>query len=249
MKVARMDIITRRRQRIAAVPFTNITVIKVESGAKRVSDGSEHVEVTSGGYLAVVPGQLLNLENVPNPNSGYHAVCLALADSRPETSPARDQPANSWTTLDPTLGLIQAFAHTARGAADAIEEELIRYRAAELLAATARSGFRPPVPRERGATDYLRLLFAEHPAHGWRADEVAARLGMSSATLRRRLANEKTGFQQLLRDVRLAHALALVQSSTLPLKAIAAECGYDSTSHFSARFRERFGCAPSALRD
>ena len=47
---------------------------------------------------------------------------------------------------------------------------------------------------------------------------------------------------------RLETALVLLQSSTLQVSEIAARCGYESHSRFSAAFRERFGFPPSQLR-
>ena len=47
---------------------------------------------------------------------------------------------------------------------------------------------------------------------------------------------------------RLEASMALLQSSSLQVSEIAARCGYDSHSRFSAAFRQRFGYAPSHLR-
>ena len=66
--------------------------------------------------------------------------------------------------------------------------------------------------------------------------------------LQRRLAQEGETVSQCLRDVRLETALVLLQSSTLQVSEIAARCGYESHSRFSAAFRERFGFPPSQLR-
>ena len=46
----------------------------------------------------------------------------------------------------------------------------------------------------------------------------------------------------------LERALALVQTSSLPIGQVAEACGYASASRFSARFRTRFGCTPRSLR-
>ena len=48
--------------------------------------------------------------------------------------------------------------------------------------------------------------------------------------------------------MRLETGLVLLQSSALQVSEIAARCGYESHSRFSAAFRERFGFSPSQLR-
>ena len=79
-------------------------------------------------------------------------------------------------------------------------------------------------------------------------EQIAQTLGMNVRTLQRRLAQEGETVSQCLRDVRLETALVLLQSSTLQVSEIAARCGYESHSRFSAAFRERFGFPPSQLR-
>jgi AraC family transcriptional regulator len=49
-------------------------------------------------------------------------------------------------------------------------------------------------------------------------------------------------------EQRLRKASALVKGGTIPIAAIAAQCGFGSPSHFSVKFRARFGVAPSLYR-
>ena len=65
---------------------------------------------------------------------------------------------------------------------------------------------------------------------------------------RRRLAKQGTGFRTLLTDVRMTRALTLLQVTPWPVAQIAGAVGYESPSRFAARFKERFGFAPSAVR-
>ena len=66
--------------------------------------------------------------------------------------------------------------------------------------------------------------------------------------MRRRLAEEGASFFELLSDVRMSHALTLLQVTDLPVIQIAYEVGYKSQSRFALRFRRRFGFAPLAVR-
>ncbi len=80
-------------------------------------------------------------------------------------------------------------------------------------------------------------------------DELAARLGVTSRHLRR--ATEAClGVTpvELAQTRRLALAKQLLHDSRAELTQIAYASGFRSVRRFNALFRERFGCAPSALR-
>jgi AraC-like DNA-binding protein len=53
---------------------------------------------------------------------------------------------------------------------------------------------------------------------------------------------------ELVARRRLDHAARRLLGSDLPISAIASECGYDSVSHFHARFRSFHRCTPEAYR-
>lgn len=250
MPIARIDIVARRRQRIAAAPFAEFAVIQIRAGRKRVDDGSRHALIAAGDYLVVAPGQLLHVENQPPADGPYRAVCLCIGDDLPTSLPtSAELPARAWASLPHSVAMNQAFAHAEQGLADGLPEALLRHRVAELATAVALAGFRPQFNRTRSTRERARILLADDPGREWRADDVAKRLAISTATLRRRLTDEGCGFRSLLQEVRLAHGLALVQGSNKPLQQVAEACGYASPSRFSARFRERFGATPSALRE
>ncbi|WP_236942666.1 helix-turn-helix transcriptional regulator [Ewingella americana] len=71
---------------------------------------------------------------------------------------------------------------------------------------------------------------------------------MSEATLRRRLVEEQTSFRTLLQDIRMHHAMTLLQTTRWSLSQIADACGYRASSRFSLRFKQRFGCSPADIR-
>jgi len=53
---------------------------------------------------------------------------------------------------------------------------------------------------------------------------------------------------QVLRYLRIERAKLLLQTSTLPLSTIAADCGFHSRFHFARAFRQDVGVAPSRYR-
>jgi AraC-like DNA-binding protein len=92
------------------------------------------------------------------------------------------------------------------------------------------------------------ILLAE-PGRRWKVADICAKLAVSESTLRRRLKEEGTDYHTILADLRLNLALTQVQMTYLPIYEVALNCGYQSASQFTRRFRERFGVTPTALRE
>ena len=104
--------------------------------------------------------------------------------------------------------------------------------------------FVPPSLRER-----LRGLLGQSPGEAPPTAQAAAeRLGMSVSTLRRRLAEEGTGWQALKDDGRRAAALRYLADTDLAVGEIAALLGFDEPSTFFRAFRRWTGTTPSRYR-
>ncbi|EGQ8498090.1 helix-turn-helix transcriptional regulator [Vibrio sp. Vb2880] len=80
----------------------------------------------------------------------------------------------------------------------------------------------------------------EHPL-----DMVAGHFAMSRATLIRKLKQEGTQYREVLAEVRLNHALYLMQNGSYNVAMLAQLCGYQSEGRFSQRFKSKFGLTPS----
>lgn len=250
MTIAHLNIHAYRRQRIAAAPFAEYLVARIQTGSKRIGDGERRAEIQPGGYLAVAPGTLLNVENLPAADGPYTSSCLSISREMCREQLSVSEPTTErWTTLAANRALDQAYAHAEQGLRDGLPDTLLRHRVRELIEALALSGFAPSMAAEPGITERVRMLLAPKPSYEWRAEQIAEKLAISVATLRRRLAAEKSSFREVLEEVRLAHALTLILSTTQPMKNVAMLSGYLSPSRFAARFRQRFGSLPSTLRD
>jgi AraC-like DNA-binding protein len=77
---------------------------------------------------------------------------------------------------------------------------------------------------------------------------IAARLGCSEATLRRRLAAEGVQFRQIRDAVVDDLAKSWLRNSALSVEAIAARLGYSDMFAFRRAFRRLNGCSPTAYR-
>ncbi|MER7350226.1 AraC family transcriptional regulator [Streptomyces aurantiacus] len=78
--------------------------------------------------------------------------------------------------------------------------------------------------------------------------EIAARLAMSPATLRRRLAQESTSYQRLKDAVRRDAAIAGLAEGREPIAQLAARLGFSEDTAFHRAFRRWTGTTPGAYR-
>jgi AraC family transcriptional regulator len=117
-----------------------------------------------------------------------------------------------------------------------------------LLADVARSPAVRPSPAARRAADVGALL-ASDPGRRWRLDAVARAVHCSPFHLARQFhaATGETIARHLVR-LRLALALERLREGEDDLARLAADLGFASHSHFSARFRAAFGAPPSQVR-
>lgn len=60
----------------------------------------------------------------------------------------------------------------------------------------------------------------------------------------RKLRQEGVQYREVLAEVRLNHALRLMQEGHNNVAMIASLCGYQSEGRFSQRFKDKFGISP-----
>ncbi|GAD00568.1 helix-turn-helix domain-containing protein [Agarivorans albus] len=77
---------------------------------------------------------------------------------------------------------------------------------------------------------------------------VAKKIGLSTRTLQRRLAEKQLNFSQLVEDEKKTLALNLLADTQLPISNIGLRLGYDDPSNFHRSFRRRFKFTPSFYR-
>ena len=183
-------------------------------------------------------------------------ACAQLAAFRPavridpEAIYVTDGPV--WTSAGVTTGIDMALAMVeedlGRAAADAI--------AARLVLHARRPGFQSQwsaalvAQQERGAPfDRAIGWLRAHVRDPIEVAELAAQCAMSVRTLHRRCAEHlRLTPRQVIEKVRVDEARALLATTGLPLKAIAARCGFTDVARMSRAFRRVVGLAPGAYR-
>src|SRR5262249_36258820 len=94
----------------------------------------------------------------------------------------------------------------------------------------------------------VRALIAKKDGGVRSLEEVAAELGVSPRTLKRKLAAERLTYSALAEDERRERALLLLRSPELTLDRIAEELGYSDLANFTRAFRRWTGTTPAAYR-
>ncbi|MDN7747607.1 AraC family transcriptional regulator [Burkholderia multivorans] len=128
----------------------------------------------------------------------------------------------------PTIRSAQALKTFLRGAPGNL---LVRYR------------------HDTGWVARTRTHLKALPAAEWPDfDTLAARLGTTPPTLRRRLRSEGQSFASIKDELRGALAQSLLREQTLSVAAIAAALGFTEPSAFHRAFRKWTGTSPGAFR-
>ncbi|MCC8182559.1 MAG: AraC family transcriptional regulator [Clostridiales bacterium] len=79
--------------------------------------------------------------------------------------------------------------------------------------------------------------------------EISAELGQPTYTVSRLLKKHMgSNFRELLQSRKLQQAAYLLDNTALSVDAIMERVGYDNSSYFYRKFRERYGCSPREYR-
>lgn len=102
------------------------------------------------------------------------------------------------------------------------------------------------LPAEASLLERTRALVGQHLALGTAGlGPVAARLGLSERTLRRRLREAGISYRELVDDVRRERALSLAHEGASSVTAIALRAGFSDVTAFTRAFRRWTGLLPS----
>ncbi|WP_273874919.1 AraC family transcriptional regulator [Serratia marcescens] len=232
------------------------TIILIRHGTKIIRWAGNEIELTSGDAVIVGEGESFDVINTPCPLSGtYEADWLSFSSEVVTGYTCRNSRCtkiNKAYALEATSeSFRKSFYHTTDVFIESasIPDALAIGRMHEMLGWLDEYGICFGVHLRNGIERKIRRLISSDASHTWNIKHVASHLGMSEATLRRKLTAENTSFSKLIADVRMCRALTLLQVTDLSVTQIAFEVGYESPSKFSSRFRHRFGFGPGQVRE
>ncbi|MCH7627483.1 MAG: AraC family transcriptional regulator ligand-binding domain-containing protein [Proteobacteria bacterium] len=94
-----------------------------------------------------------------------------------------------------------------------------------------------------------QVVYRDLNSHGIEQERIAREIGMSSRTMRRKLAEEGSSFQQVLDECRMRQALFEFRTRPdLSIAQIALRLGYAEHSNFTRAFHRWTGTSPHAWR-
>jgi AraC-like DNA-binding protein len=247
-----------QKQSLHQVPILTPTLILVRQGEKRVYNGRDEVYLPAGKAIVLPAGVTPEMENIPAngfyasdvfspPRSWlerFHQQYGALLAGLPIQQERFFSPDPALeTALQPCCQSVDSV----EGAWQKARLELAWHQVLlELIRLQVAAAFF--MTSSQPLADRLQELINFSPSQDWQSNQVAQQLGMSTATLRRRLQAEGTSFSTLLQASRMARALGLVMTTSTSISDIAWQCGYESITSFSHAFRRNFGISPTALR-
>ncbi|MBN5309220.1 helix-turn-helix transcriptional regulator [Serratia marcescens] len=239
-----------------SVYFEQPHLYLIQQGHKRVRWQQHEVVAHAGELLIIDGGQTVDIINGPSAE-GVFSCQLLTCDPRLLTIQPPVEEAPTPMPFDAVLALRNlpcALKHSfeTTSLALALRQRfptiIVRHKMLEILLWLAQFGIRFIHNEAKDLTQRVRRCLATDPHSIWTAAKVAESLSMSEVMLRRKLSMENTALRNLMIDVRMSSALALLQSTDWPISAIAQHVGYESASRFAERFRKRFGFAPTAIR-
>lgn len=226
-------------------------ILFIQHGCKHLRWSQKELQIPARRLVALAGHQTLDVINEPDKNGCYAAQWITFDQVLLERFTA--QYGSGTTIQDASLlsgdKAAVSFEHAAWALADAdIPAAAAEAALYSLLAWLLHQDAGFAVYEQISLVQQIRKMIAADTARAWTVAEAAQRLNISEPTLRRKLAREQTSFRWLLADVRMMRALTLLQVTDWPITHIAGEAGYDSASRFAARFKQRFGFPPSAVR-
>lgn len=245
--------ITARREHGASsveIPQPQFAILL--QGRKQVSTAQQSMTFVPGDLFLITQRCRIDVINTPDPVTGRYlsAIVPLCAEALAAARTLWNEPLPS---AGPALAQLplQDHADTLRQWRAALERAHYteaRLALAALVVAFCRRGHGSLLlPPEPSLGERIRDLIAAQPERDWQSHDFETHLGLSGATLRRRLAAEQLSVRAVIADARLAYAMQLLYTTRLPLKTVAARVGYRSLSSFNRRFAARYGLEPAAI--
>lgn len=227
------------------------SLILVEEGRKRIRWAGGECVARAGEAISLQAGEAVDFANTPGTKGTYRALWICWNPDLVASAEVGRRPsprAAAHAAMDDAFRASFYRAFEGMNDAEALPASVATHRLKELLLWLAERDFSfvPPGPLSVGQK--VRRLLSADPSANWSMEQVAHATATSVPTLRRKLAVEDLAFRDLIHDVRMSHALMLLENTDDPVNHVALAAGYASPSRFTARFRARFGYLPTDIR-
>lgn len=199
----------------------------------------EHIFETRPGLLLLTPPGVMHSEKAL---TAYSNIFVHLEDGDPGW-PLAIQDGDG--RLEQLFGwMVREFADPRAG-----HEDMLAALTSQLKVCLRRAGEASATNEMERVVRAVETYFEEHAAHRFEIRQVAVDFGVASSTLRAYFATQRgKSPAEVLQEIRLRQALALLRGSNLKLEAVAAATGFYSASHLSRCVRQQTGRTPGGWR-
>lgn len=238
-------------QHIVNVPIIKPVLIMVLDGCKHLGRDSEAL-CEQGRFVFLSNTNSIEMRNIPS-DRGYFALLIEFEYDDFGVLKRNNRIAKPYFLGDIDSGLKLSLQQFIEWSAIA-PASLWSHRRQELLQLLVYLGHEDltSIMKPLNVTQALYELIGADSSFEVKeestADRLAAKLAMSESTLRRKLKAEGSSIQTIRDTIRLGRGLHLVQSTFQPIGLIAEQCGYQSQSRFTDKFKQLFGMTPTDLR-
>lgn len=253
---ASANIIQHTELLLSSLYFEHTHLYLIQQGQTHVIWEQQRIIAQTGDLLVISSGLTADIINIP-PEKGVFCSQLLICDPslhdhlccEPQP-PALSSVNRVLTIQELSCTFLHSFNTTllAMASNEFLPPQFVRHKICEILIWLAHLSIRFSHNVPPNLTQQVRHCLASEPQRVWTAAKVAEALSMNEVMLRRKLSAEKSVLRDLMIDVRMSHALLLLQATEWSISAIAEYMGYESASRFAERFRKRFGFAPTAIR-
>jgi len=236
-----------QEQKLLNVPIVNPVLIFVLNGAKSFGVG-EDMQCASGSFVMLPGNAAVNMRNIPK-QAGYYAVLLEFtyddfADLDVVNTP---KPNMVIGEMGPALnGWLSQFIDYLAWAPEVMWQQ----RKREVLALLVQLGFSEVLALRKAPhlSQEIHNLFVQGGLADISVPFLCGQLAMSESSLRRKLKAEGRSLTDIRDNARMGMGLHLLQTTNDSIQRVAEQCGYQSQSRFTDRFKRHFGLTPSELR-
>jgi len=241
--------------RLCAVSCDTPVVIIPLTGHKRFNVDSKYWECKPGQFLMSHAALQANSENFPDSDAPYRALVIPIPWE--VVNIARNLVSGTYLTpLEQHQDVVSVGDLSCINSAilsyisdeNVLDAAVRNYRLLGILLELFRAGHGQFLRSlDPSYSSRIRMTVSASPAREWSSAYFEDLFHLSGATLRRRLVSEGTSLRELIQDARLHSALMHLQTSTKPIKVVAAEHGYFSVPAFCLSFSKRFGVDPAEV--
>ncbi|MCW8335776.1 helix-turn-helix transcriptional regulator [Vibrio paucivorans] len=236
-------------QALRNVTIHSPSIIQIISGNKRLFGQEESVTLTPSSLLLSPACASFSFANVPEKGPFLSRVFSFHCSPSQEMLTLSE---NNTSITDSTHSLTdQAIQETLNALAgfnlNSMSHQTQHFWLMALFQQLAERGALHRIyPSSKSSySEMIARYLAASPAQEHTLENVAEHFAMSRATLIRKLKQEGHQYRHLLAQVRLNHALQLMQKHHYDGYLLAQMCGYQSEQRFRRRFKDKFGLTPT----